>query len=92
MFSEVTELLFPDEEFTLQPKPDPQDIPKEEKKEKLNFSESVAKECDAFLKAKSLRQISVKSEILKMVKLKQENKLEVERPTTEKDASENTVL
>jgi hypothetical protein len=32
MFQEVTELLFPDEIFTLRSKADPQDIQKEEKK------------------------------------------------------------
>jgi hypothetical protein len=43
MFLEVTDLLFPDEVFTLHSKVNPQDIQKEEKKKKLDFSEAVAK-------------------------------------------------
>lgn len=62
MFHEVTDLLFPDEVFALRSKANPQDIQKEERK-KLDFSETVAKECEAFIQARSLSQISLEFDI-----------------------------
>ena len=63
MFQEVTELLFPDEIFILRSKADPQDIQKEEKKQKLNFSEEVAKKSDSFVEARKLNQVSLEADI-----------------------------
>ena len=63
MFNGVTELLFPDEVMILRSKADPQDMKKEEKKEKLDLSEAVAKDCDSFVHARSLNQISLEADI-----------------------------
>ena len=52
MFSEVGELLFPDEAFTIGKSMDPQDIPRQEKKSKLDIKETVMMECDSFVQAK----------------------------------------
>ncbi len=46
MFSEVSELLFLDETFTVGKKIDPQDMPRQEKKEKLDFKETLIMECE----------------------------------------------
>jgi hypothetical protein len=46
MFSEVSELLLLDEVFTVGKKIDPQDMPRQEKKEKLDFKETVMIECE----------------------------------------------
>jgi len=63
MFNGVAELLFPDEVVILRSKADPQDIKKEEKKEKLDLREAVANDCDSFVNARSLNQISLEAKI-----------------------------
>ncbi len=63
MFTEVSELMFPDEAITLGKKIDPQDMPKQEKQEKLDFKEIVIMECESFVQARSISLVSLEADI-----------------------------